>query len=42
MFLKCGDIKISSEKFFLATVPSVTRCGDFLHFGQLFKAFGNN
>ena len=21
---------------------SVTRFGDFLHFGQLFKAFGNN
>ena len=21
---------------------SVTRLGDFLHFGQLFKAFGNN
>ena len=21
---------------------SVTRSGDFLHFGQLFKAFGNN
>ena len=23
-------------------VSSVTRLGDFLHFGQLFKAFGNN
>ena len=22
--------------------PSVTRLGDFLNFGQLFKAFGNN
>ena len=24
------------------TPISVTRLGDFLHFGQLFKAFGNN
>ena len=23
-------------------VSSVTRLGDFLHFGQLYKAFGNN
>ena len=23
-------------------IGSVTRFGDFLHFGQLFKAFGNN
>ena len=23
-------------------MSSVTRLGDFLHFGQLFKAFGNN
>ena len=22
--------------------PSVTKLGDLLHFGQLFKAFGNN
>ena len=28
-----------SEK---AAGNSVTRSGDFLHFGQLFKAFGNN
>ena len=26
----------------LAVTTSVTRYGDFLHFGRLFKAFGNN
>ena len=26
----------------LSTAVSVTRFGDFLHFGQPFKAFGNN
>ena len=28
--------------FFMLSVISVTRLGDLLHFGQLFKAFGNN
>ena len=28
--------------FNLFTVFSVTRFGDLLHFGQVFKAFGNN
>ena len=26
----------------ISIIPSVTRKGDFLDFGQLFKAFGNN
>ena len=28
--------------YYLLIAHSVTRLGDFLHFGQFFKAFGNN
>ena len=35
--------KIALENFFIRSVSgSVTRLGDILDFGQLFKAFGNN
>ena len=34
--------EISSIYLIFAVAISVTRLGDFLHFGQLFKAFGNN
>ena len=30
------------KSFYLLVVASVTRLGDLLDFGQLFKAFGNN
>ena len=30
------------KRFAWLSPNSVTRLGDFLHFGQLFKAFGNN
>ena len=37
-----GSLPIFSVTFFLFLSPSVTRFGNFLDFGQLFKAFGNN
>ena len=36
-------IKVDSKLLFKIELPSsVTRLGDLLHFGQLFKACGNN
>ena len=36
----CGGI--IRKPLIVSVVSSVTRLGDFLHFGQLFNAFGNN
>ena len=40
-------VNVSTMEFFLGKVESsmtdsVTRLGDFLHFGHIFKAIGNN
>jgi len=42
---KNENIRKTYKKFkhkLASPMNSVTRLGDFLHFGQLFKAFGNN
>ena len=42
---ECGTSYIKLPKFhdfYRIVSSSVTRFGDFLDFGQLFKAFGNN
>ena len=42
-FRKSKLSNLDKEKLFQETQPtSVTRLGDLLDFGQLFKAFGNN
>ena len=39
---KTADVTIAWVESVLLIVHSVTRLGDWLHFGQLFKACGNN
>ena len=52
-FATCSSLTLKFKKFLITSdkneeeedlrlVNSVTRLGDFLHFGQLFKAYGNN
>ena len=42
LYAKIGALCRESKQFPIAPMNSVTRVGDFLHFGQLFKAFCSN